>query len=271
MSAMEFADRSVRARSFGAIAAEYDRFRPPPPDALVEWVLPARCDAALDIGAGTGALTRAVVAHSGSVTALEPDRRMSAVLAARETRARVVSARAEQLPVRDGCLDAVVGSSMWHWVDEAVAATEAARVLRPGGVLGLLWSGPDRSQGWLAEVLGGAARALVERVERGELGEGAAVDQPRGTRRHRHEVHLPPGAPFAEPETRVLAWTLTVTPAQLVGMAGTYSGFIVLPDDEKARVLEGVADAVRNHPRLADRDEIELPMRATAWRAVRNA
>jgi SAM-dependent methyltransferase len=265
---MEFAERSVRARSFGAIAEDYDRFRPAPPDALVEWLLPARCDAALDIGAGTGALTRALVPRAGSVTAAEPDRRMSAVLAAREPNAGVVSARAELLPLRDGCVDAVVGSSMWHWVDEAVAATEAARVLRPGGVLGLLWSGPDRSQGWLAELLGGAARGLVERVERPE---GVAVGRPAGTRWRRHEVHLPAGAPFAEPETRLLTWSLTVTPEELVGMAGTYSGFIVLPDADKARVLAGVAHAVRNHPLLVGRSEIELPMRATAWRTVRNA
>jgi ubiquinone/menaquinone biosynthesis C-methylase UbiE len=159
-------DRSARALSFGAIAEDYDRFRPGPPRKIVDWVLPRQCEAAVDIGAGTGALTRELLRCVRHVIAVEPDPRMSAVLAARVPRASVVSGRAEELPLRDRSVDAVVGSSMWHWVDEARAAIEAARVLRPGGVLGLLWSGPDRSQGWLAELLAGPGRDLGARTNK---------------------------------------------------------------------------------------------------------
>jgi SAM-dependent methyltransferase len=250
-------DRSRRATSFGAIAEDYDRFRPGPPSPAVEWVLPQPCEEAVEIGAGTGALTRQLVRHVRHVTAVEPDPRMAAVLAARVPGVTVLSGRAEELPVRGKSADAVVGSSMWHWVDEALASSEAARVLRPGGVLGLLWSGPDRSQKWVEDVLaapGGDPRAPL------------AEDGPR---RPRHQVHLPSDAPFSVPETRSWDWSLEVTPDELVGLAGTYSRFIVLGEADKARLLERRAETIRRHPVLAGRGRIDLPMRCTCWRAVR--
>ncbi len=253
---MAIDDRSTRATSFGTIAEDYDRYRPGPPATAVDWILPRQCDAVVDIGAGTGALTRLLVDHARHVTAVEPDPRMAAVLAARVPSATVLSGSAEQLPVPDGEFDAVVGSSMWHWVDEARASMEAARVLRPGGVLGLLWSGPDRSQGWLSEVLGRSRNQ--EQAARSDR-----------DRRRRHRVALPADAPFGEPETLVVRWSLQVTPDELIGLAGTYSGFIVLPAAERDRWRDEITEVVRNHPAVVGRDEVELPMRCLCWRAVR--
>src|SRR5664279_398208 len=242
---MALDERSTRATSFGAIAEDYDRFRPGPPSPAVEWILPRQCDAVVDIGAGTGALTRLLMDHARRVTAVEPDRRMAAVLAARVPGATVLSGRAEQLPLPDGGCDAVVGSSMWHWVDEPRASMEAARVLRPGGVLGLLWSGPDRSEGWLSDVL--------RRSRRPEA--AARQDEDR---RRRHRVTLPVDAPFSEPETLVVRWSITVTPDELIGLAGTYSGFIVLPEADRTQLREDFTGVVRSHPAVVGRDEIEL-------------
>jgi SAM-dependent methyltransferase len=213
----------------------------------------------VDIGAGTGALTRKLVSRARNVIAVEPDSRMSAVRAARVARADGLIGTAEALPLRDASVDAVVGSSMWHWVDEARAASEAARVLRPGGILGLLWSGPDRSRGLLADLFAGQGHALGPRT-----GDNAA-------RRHCHEVHLPADVPFATPETRILQWSMPMTAEQLVGLAGTYSGFIVLPEADRTRRRDQLGDMVRNHPVLAGQQTIELPMRCTCWRAVRRS
>jgi SAM-dependent methyltransferase len=259
---MALDDRATRATSFGSIAEEYDRFRPGPPAAAVDWILPRSCDAVVDIGAGTGALTRQLVGRARRVIAVEPDARMAEVLAARVPDATVLSGSAERLPLPDGDCDAVVGSSMWHWVDEVRASREAARVLRPGGLLGLLWNGPNRSEGWLADVLGQARR--LEAAARREIGDD-------DDERRRLRVTLPDDAPFADPETHIVRWSITVTPDELVGLAGTYSGFIVLPEAEQARLRGTVAELVRMHPALVGRDEIELPMRCLCWRAVRLA
>jgi SAM-dependent methyltransferase len=256
---MSVADRSRRALSFGSVAEDYDRFRPGPPPEAVSWVLPHPCEDVVEIGAGTGALTRLLVRQVDHVTAVEPDSRMAGVLAAHLPGVTVLSGRAEELPVPDGSVDAVVGSSMWHWVDEPVAGAEAARVLRPGGVLGLLWSGPDRSRKWVADLLAGSRGSPV------------APTGEHGLRRPRHEVHLPPELPFSVPETHTVDWSRAVTAEELVGLAGTYSRFIVLDEGDKTRLLERLADTIGRHPELADGAAIDLPMRCTCWRAVRGA
>jgi len=250
-------ERSVRSQSFGAIAEDYDRFRPGPPSNAVAWLLPPGCESAVDIGAGTGALTRVLVRSVPHVFAVEPDPRMAAVLGTRVEGVTVLSGRAEAIPLGDGSVDAVLGSSMWHWVDEQRASDEAGRVLHPGGILGLLWNGPDRSVDWVGELLGRPG---------GPTGEDGGTE---GARRRRHEVRLPADAPFSVPEMRLFEWTLAVRPEDLVELAGTYSRFIVLPEPERARIRRELADVVRQHPFLAGKEELDLPMRCVCWRAVR--
>jgi SAM-dependent methyltransferase len=245
----------ARALSFGAIAEDYDRFRPGPPVEAVRWIVPPHRHLAVDIGAGTGALTRLLVDAVERVVAAEPDLRMAALLARNVPGADVVSARAEELPLDTGIADAVVGASMWHWVDPERAAVEVARVLRPGGVLGLLWSGPDRTQPWVADVLT-AARP-----------QGNA-DAARG-RRHRHDGGLPADAPFSEPETHTVEWSLPVTRSSLVELACTYSEFIILSENEKTARRQAVTDAVLAHQAGGADDEFVLPMRCQCWRAQR--
>lgn len=79
--------------SFGAIAVDYDRLRPAPPDAAVDWLLPDRCQVAVDLAAGTGLLSRALAGRVAQVIAVEPDHRMAAVLRARSPQIRVVEGR----------------------------------------------------------------------------------------------------------------------------------------------------------------------------------
>jgi SAM-dependent methyltransferase len=256
-------ERLTRALSFGAIAEDYARFRPGPPTAALDWLVRGRVGTAVELGAGTGGLTRHLVAQASRVVAVEPDPRMGAVLTRGVPKASVVTARAEALPVRDGHADAVLGSSMWHWVDEERATAEAARVLRPGGVLGLVWSGPDRSQPWIADLFQEARRRA------GRRDGDAAWSDDAAARRRRHEVHLPDGAPFGTPETTTLDFSVVVSPEHLVGMAGTFSGIAVLPDAQRVELRDRLAATVREHPAVGHLDEIEVPMRCLCWRAVR--
>src|SRR5580658_5514569 len=94
-------DSKIRSRSFGQIAEDYDRFRPGPPDEAIEWLLPDQATDVLEIGAGTGGLTRQLVRRVPHVTAVEPDDRMRSVLAQRAPGAEVVAGQAEEIPADD--------------------------------------------------------------------------------------------------------------------------------------------------------------------------
>ena len=107
----------ARATSFGLVAGDYDRLRPGPPDEALGCLVPADCDVAVEIGAGTGLFTRALQRRVRQVIAVEPDDRMRAVLAARSPGVRAVAGRGEAIPVPDASADGVFVSSAWHWLD----------------------------------------------------------------------------------------------------------------------------------------------------------
>jgi SAM-dependent methyltransferase len=242
---------AVRALSFGSIADSYDRYRPGPPAAAVEWVLPPGAADVLDLGAGTGKLTRILLPRvTTKVVAAEPDGRMRAVLARRSPDALVVGARAEALPFGDASFDAVVVASAWHWMDPALTVPEVARVLRPGGRLGVLWGGPARNIDWVGDLLG--RRREPDRQNDGAERQG----------RPRRRVELPAGAPFTHPESTVIQWSTPMSPDELVGLAGTFSAVITQDPDRRAALLARVK-------RLAGAATVELPMGCRCWRATR--
>jgi SAM-dependent methyltransferase len=248
----------LRRQSFGSIADGYDRFRPGPPEEAVRWAIPAEAVDVLELGAGTGGLTRQLVERHRHVRAVEPDERMRAVLHERAPDAEVVPGKAEEIPADDASFDAVIGASMWHWVDRSRALPEVARVLRPGGAFALLWSGTDRSIDWMRSLWAGG-----EELDQGE------VNDEDSQRRRRHLVALPPDAPFVEPASRVVRWTRLMTREDLVGMAGTYSGVITLPAPEREAYLAGVSRYLETHDVPTRQGLVEVPMRCLCWRTSR--
>ena len=144
-----------RAQSFGDVAEAYQQARPTYPAAAVDWVLAAAPGHdVLDLAAGTGKLTRTIVAAGANVTAVEPLDGMRAQLQAAYPDVPVHAGTAEQIPLDDDSVDAVLVGQAFHWFDHDAALDEIARVLRPGGVLGLLWNIRDDSIGWVAELTG---------------------------------------------------------------------------------------------------------------------
>lgn len=146
------ADRLRRARSFGTVAGEYQRGRPGYPVEAIEWILgPATLDV-LDLGAGTGKLSAALVAAGHRVTAVEPLAEMRAQLAAASPGVHVLEGTAEQVPLAARSVDAVLAGAAFHWFETERALAEVVRVLRPPGVLALLGNSFDRSVPWQAEL-----------------------------------------------------------------------------------------------------------------------
>jgi SAM-dependent methyltransferase len=248
------AENSTRAQSFGSIARDYDRFRPAPPADAVAWIVPDGCQLAIDIGAGTGALTRRLLERVPNVVSVEPDDRMRAVLGERAPAADPQAGTAEAIPVADGGADLVAGASMWHWVDEQRAFAEIARVLRPGGTFAVMWNGADRRAGNMSELLG--RREHESEAERGH---------------RRHVVNVPNGSPFSEPETRVFTWELPMTVDEIVGLATTYSPVIALAAAERAAFVERLQAVVRAAPGFAESNTMNVPMRCFCWRTTRTA
>lgn len=132
--------------SFDLVADEYERTRPTYPPELLELLPLGRDVSVLDLGAGTGKLTRALVERYAHVTAVEPLANMRAVLERVVPGATALPGSAERIPLDDRSVDGVFAAQAFHWFDKALALPEIARVLRPRGVLALIWNGPDESR-----------------------------------------------------------------------------------------------------------------------------
>lgn len=130
------------ARSFDRAAIEYERARPGYPAALLD-LLPLDPTAeVLDLGAGTGKLTRVLVGRYRQVIAVEPLGRMRAILEQLVPSAESRVGTAETIPLPDAFVDGVFAAQAFHWFANDDAVGEIARVLRPGGVLALIWNKP---------------------------------------------------------------------------------------------------------------------------------
>ncbi len=222
------------------------------------WLLPAASKDVLEIGAGTGLLTRLLAKRVPHVLAVEPDERMRAVLSASAPGVDVRAGQAEELPAESATFDVVIAASAWHWVDEERAVPEVARVLRSGGRLALVWSGPDRSVDWMRSLWAGGIVFSPEEQE--------TLDQ---RRRRRHLVNMDAGgpSPFDPPETSLFRWTKPMTREDLVALSATYSAIITMDDAARARHLDAMRSFLDAQPFLAGRDIIDVPMRAYCWRA----
>ncbi len=238
------------------MAADYDRYRPPPPPEALDWLIPPDATAVLDLAAGTGAVTRLLAGRAERVFAVEPDERMRAVLAARCPQAEALPGRGEDIPLPGASVDAVVISSAWHWLDPDLAVPEIARVLRPGGTLGVIWVSRDTRVDWVAEF-----NSLMRAAREAD----AAPDGPRGERGRRREVRFPPGSPMSPVQERTVEYSLPMTKDDLFGLLGTYSGVITLDPDRRAQFSQQARDFLDRQPW----DQVDLPMICRCLRSTR--
>lgn len=141
---------------FTAGAEKYARGRPEYPREIDEWL---RLDLALgkgrtvlDLGAGTGKFSTYLLKTQADVVAVEPVEAMREQLMRRHPGIAARAGSAEQIPMEDATVDAVVCAQAFHWFANGAALTEILRVLKPGGRLGLVWNVRDESVAWVAAI-----------------------------------------------------------------------------------------------------------------------
>ena len=137
------------AHSFGGVAEAYERGRPTYPAEAVSWLLGEQPLSVLELGAGTGKLTRVIAKLGHDVHATDPDPAMLQILEREVPGVRTAEAGAEDIPLGDASVDAVIAGQAFHWFDLDRALPEIARVLRPGGHVCLTWNYRNEKIPWV--------------------------------------------------------------------------------------------------------------------------
>jgi SAM-dependent methyltransferase len=235
----------ARARSFETAAADYERYRPEYPEAALRWIvdrLELRPGArVLDLGAGTGKLTRGLLRLGLDIVAVEPGAAMLAELRTAVPGVEALQGSAEAIPLEDHSVDAVAAGQAFHWFDREQALPELLRVLRPRGGLGLLWNWEDVGDpigARLAEILG-----------------------------HDGGFHHEPLDPrYFEPvDETTIETPVSVTPDTLTGWMGTTSQLLTAGPQEREELLGRVRRVARDY---GERFELPRLTYAYAYRAV---
>ena len=262
-SKAEAEDRLRHGSSFGAAAAAYDEHRPGYAEAAVRWALEPVLDhqpvRVADIGAGTGKLTATLVRLGADVTAVEPDPQMLAELRRAMPGVRSVPGTAEELPLPDASVDAVLAAQAMHWFDLDRALPEIARVLRPGGVLAGLWNMDDDRVGWVAELAEISKRKSSVTLTRwrddlGQSRQERLVEAASGLFQAAGEGE------FGHGQAR--------TADSLLATISTHSHLLVMEEAERAGLLAQVRDFLRTRPETS-RGDFTLPMVTAVLRVRR--
>jgi SAM-dependent methyltransferase len=266
---MDEGERQRRSGSFGEAATTYERFRPGPPPATIDWLLPANATTVVDLGAGTGAMSRDLVARVPRVIAVEPDDRMRGILSANLPQVTALKGVGEAIPLSSGTADAVLASASWHWMDAARALREIERVLVPGGTLGVVWAGidPDGPFVTQAQVLlsQGTAGSPTDRSGNGSKPDlaDAVLDT---ANRIEPVLRVPAHYPFSEPEHQITTWDVALTADELVGLLGTFSWIITMAPSRREAVFAEALRVLKEALGVVGDVTVDVQFRSEAWR-----
>lgn len=232
-----------RAASFGRVAKAYEQARPGYPAGAVAWLAGDRPARVLDLGAGTGKLTRALRAAGHDVVAVDPSEPMLAELRGAVPGVEALVGTAESIPLPDGSVDVVTVAQAFHWFDPAAAVPEITRVLRAGGNLALVWNLRDEAVPWV-----------------GELWASIAPDEPRSVTTAR----LPPDAPFGPMQTQTFSHVQRLDRDAVLGLALSRSYVAVASPRRQAELLEAAGSIFDRHEHAG---EVTLPYVTHCFRA----
>ncbi len=244
-----------RATSFGAEAANYEAGRPDYPFEAVTWMLepmPHGSRRIVDVGAGTGKLTRVLAqAPDAEVVAVDPDATMLETLRRSVPGVPTFQGTAERMPLPDASVDAAVLGQAWHWVEPSAASAELGRVVRAGGVLGLIWNIRDERVDWVRRLTEIMHSSAAENMVNGLGSDGPRIE-----------------APFTHIEKQQWEWARPMSRARLHQMALSRSYLITAPADERAEITRQMDDLF-DELGLEGEATIDLPYVTHAFRAVR--
>lgn len=246
------AGRALRAASFGSHASAYHQHRPDYPADAIDWALgrPASRLRVLDLAAGTGKLTAGIIDAGHEVIAVEPDAGMLAELSTLLPTVTALAGTAEEIPLPDASVDAVLVGQAFHWFAPERALPEIGRVLRPGGLLAALWNYEDINVEWVAGLR--AASTVCGRPVPTHHGETDIPEHPA------FRAHT--AARFAHRQRR--------TAESLTEQVGTHSELLVCSAELRAATLATVAAYLRSCPYTSN-GEFDLPLRTKVVRVIR--
>jgi SAM-dependent methyltransferase len=234
------------ARSFGAAASVYGAARPGYPVEAVAWLV-GDAKRVLDLGAGTGKLTQALVALDLDVIAVDPVEEMLEELEVQVPGVPRILGTAEDIPVEDASVDAVVAGQAWHWFQPARAVAEIARVLRPGGTLGIVWNSRDTSVEWLRQ----AGEIMHERHD-------ASAS---------FESYVRIGGPFGPVEEHRVDWVDRMSRTRFLDLVRSRSHYLTAPPAEQRSVIAALETLLATHPDVAGAGELAIPYATFCFRA----
>lgn len=232
---------SARRTAFGNAADAYATGRPSYPREAIEWTLSPDARTVLDLAAGTGRLTTRLLELGLDVIAVEPLAEMRAHIPAP---AVPLDGSAEDLPLEDGSVDAVLVGQAFHWFDVPRAMPEIARVLRPHGTIGLMWNMLDDRDPWVDSF----ARLINAEERMTTLIDDNPPYRAMG--------------PLSAPQQRMCAHSERYDADRLAAFVRSRSQTILLDEDARDELLT----AVRN---LAPEGEFALPLVCEVWRGDR--
>lgn len=236
------------AVNFVDVADAYERGRPEYTPAVVEaiaaelHIAPSAC--VLDLAAGTGKLTRALLGAGLDVVAVEPQAQLREILAASVGVERVLDGYAEAIPLPDASVAAVTVADAFHWFDQAAALREIERVLIAGGGLAVLRTMPDWSDASWAHEVG----SMIAGFGR----EHPQFQGPRWQDTARAEIC------WTEPRQVQLTMSQPVGPDVVLDYISSMSWMAALPDEQRTETLTRISEII-----AAGETPEELPIHVT--------
>jgi SAM-dependent methyltransferase len=260
------AERTERLRhgsSFGGAATAYAEHRPDYAEAAVRWALePVRAREplrVLDLAAGTGKLTATLVLLGADVAAVEPDPAMLAELRRSFGSVTALTGSAEEIPLTDASVDAVLVGQAMHWFDLDRAIPEIARVLTGGGVLAALWNVDDDRTDWVA---------TLAQISKGKSNVTLLRWRDSAVQVRQERLAAAGSGLFEPPETGEFEHGQRRTVDSLVATIATHSKLLVMDEPDRARLLAEVRDFLHARPETST-GEFVLPLVTAGLRTTR--